>query len=129
MPSRPTTVDLGRRFEAVAERWLRGRGYGILERNVRHGRDEVDLVIRDGDVVAFVEVKGRSDAGGTFGSPLLAVTPRKRARIERVARWWIRTRPPARGYRFDAVSVELRAGGEPGRWLVVHLPDAWRPGI
>lgn len=129
MVSRPTNVTRGRRFEAAAERHLRARGCEILGRNVRHGRDEVDLVIRDGAVVAFVEVKGRSAPAGDFGSPLLAVTPAKRARIERVARWWIRTRPPAGGYRFDAVSVEGLPADEPRRWRVVHLPDAWRPGM
>lgn len=116
----------GRRFEALAARFLTARGYRILERNVRFGRKEVDLVVARDGVVAFVEVKGRSGAGA--GHPLEAITPAKRREVEAVARWWIRSHPPAPGgYRFDAVAVlphpRKRAG-----WRVEHVEDAWRPG-
>jgi putative endonuclease len=118
-------VALGRRFEAAAARYLREAGYRILAQNLRHGHREVDLVVERNGVVAFVEVKGRTGDG--CGHPLEAVTHRKRREVEAVARWWIRQRPPALGYRFDAVSVEAR--GLDGRtWGITHLPDAWRPG-
>lgn len=116
-------VARGRRFEALAEAYLVAEGMTILARNVRFGRREVDLVAEEDGVVVFVEVKGRSGPG--CGHPLEAVTPWKRREVEAVARWWIRTREPAAGYRFDAVGILARDGASPE---VVHLRDAWRPG-
>ena len=119
-----STHDLGRRFEDAAARHLERSGWRILARNVRFRRKEIDLVVRRGDVVAFVEVKGRRGAG--YGHPLEAVTWRKRREIESVAAWWIaRFGEAGVSYRFDAVSVETTPGG---RAVVRHAEDAWRPG-
>jgi putative endonuclease len=120
----PSTHHLGRRFEDAAHDHLLGKGWEVLGRNVRFRRKEIDLVVRRGDLVAFVEVKGRQGAG--FGHPLEAITWRKRREIESVARWWIqRFGAPGFSYRFDAVSVE-RTGS--GALSVTHVEDAWRPG-
>lgn len=118
------THRAGRRFEGVAARHLEARGWRVLARNVRWRRKEIDLVARRGNVVAFVEVKGRS--GPECGHPLEAVTPRKRREVEAVARWWVQ-RHGAEGlvYRFDAVAVET---GTDGRLRVDHVEDAWRAG-
>ena len=81
------THRLGRCFEEAAARWLEARGWTVLGRNVRCHREEVDLIVQRGRVVAFVEVKGRRGRG--YGAPAEAVTWRKRREIEGVARWWI----------------------------------------
>ena len=119
-------VDRGRRYEVAAERFLSGLGYEVLGRNVRFGRKEVDLVVSREGIVAFVEVKGRRDCEA--GHPLAAITPAKQREIEAVARWWVRSHPPAVGYRFDAVSV-LAPSRDPSTWRIAHTPDAWRPGL
>ena len=119
----PSTHELGRRFEDLAARHLTSRGWMILDRNVRFGRREIDLVVRQGDLVAFVEVKGRR--GRAYGNPLEAITWQKRREIQTVAAWWIqRFGRPEWSYRFDAVAVE-RA---PGRVHIEHVEDAWRLG-
>jgi putative endonuclease len=120
-----TAVARGRRFEALAAEALEAQGYRVLARNVRHGSRELDLVVEGpGGVVAFVEVKGRT--GLSWGHPLESIDRRKRRDVETVARWWMRTAPAARGYRFDAVAVEPT--GDPSRpWRILHLADAWRP--
>jgi putative endonuclease len=118
------THRVGRRFEDAAARWLARRGWRVLERNVRFQRREIDLIVRRGSVVAFVEVKGRRGDG--YGHPAEAVTWRKRREIEAVARWWIaRHQEPGVQYRFDVVgaSQDARGGVE-----LTHLEDAWRPG-
>jgi putative endonuclease len=118
------THRIGRRFEDVAAAWLEARGWRIVERNVRFGRKEVDLVMRRGDLVVFVEVKGRR--GGRYGHPLEAITPRKRHEIELVASWWLaRAGDPALRCRFDAVAV---TPGADGGVEIEHVEDAWRPG-
>lgn len=117
------THRLGRGFEQAAARHLEARGWRVLARNVRWRRKEVDLVVRRDEVVAFVEVKGRT--GRECGHPLEAVTRRKRREVESVARWWVeRHGAPGLVYRFDAVAVEQ---GPDGRLRMHHVPDAWRP--
>ncbi|HKK93803.1 MAG TPA: YraN family protein [Longimicrobiales bacterium] len=113
----------GRAFEHLAADHLRRLGYRIVARNVRAGREEIDLVVRNGDVVAFVEVKGRTCVH--HGHPLMAIDRRKRARIARVAREWIgRHGRPGDTYRFDAVAVTRGPQG----WRTHHVADAWRLG-
>ncbi len=114
---------MGRRGEEVAARFLRDRGWRILARNERVGRRELDLVVRKGGVVAFVEVKCRADR--EFGDPLEAITPRKRFHVARAAAEWLRARGVPRGVlvRFDAVRVIWPSGGAAE---VTHIPDAWR---
>jgi len=119
-----STFDRGREFEEVARRFLVERGWTVLGRNVRFGRREIDLIVRRGTTVAFVEVKGRRGSG--YGHPLDAITARKRSEIHKVARWWIlRHGLDGWEYRFDAVAVSGRPGETPS---VEHVQDAWRMG-
>jgi putative endonuclease len=117
-----STHDFGRFCEDLACTALVRDGWRVLHRNFRLGHKEIDLIVRRGATVAFVEVKGRS--GPAFGHPLEAVTASKRREIERVALHWIRWHGRAgEAYRFDAIAVIRR----PGRAAVVeHVEDAWR---
>jgi putative endonuclease len=116
------TKGLGDRGEEIAARFLERAGWTVLDRNFRVGRKEIDLVVRRGDTVAFVEVKSRSGAG--YGHPLEAITWKKRREIHQVAAGWIDRHPmTAVTYRFDAVAVSFRRDGPP---LVEHVEDAWR---
>ncbi|HET6230277.1 MAG TPA: YraN family protein [Longimicrobiaceae bacterium] len=113
---------LGDRGEEIAARHLSAAGWAVLARNFRLGHKEIDLVARRGEVVAFVEVKTRAGLG--FGHPLEAITAKKRREIQQVAGAWIeRNGAPGDTYRFDAVSVLVRGGGEP---VIDHVEDAWR---
>ncbi len=58
----------GRRAEDIAAWWLRLKGYRILARRVRTPFGEVDLVIRRGSSLVFVEVKARLDAASAAAS-------------------------------------------------------------
>ena len=105
--------------EEQAIRYLLSRGWGLVAHRFRVGRAEIDLIVRRGDVVAFVEVKTRR--GEAFGSPFAAVTGPKRRELVKVARAWVdRFGRPADIYRFDCVGVV------DGR--LDHLEDAFRPG-
>jgi len=112
----------GRRAETVAALFLRFLGWRVLARRFTSGRGsgagEVDLVVRRGKVVAFVEVKARA----TVEEALEAVTPAQRARIARGAEARLQKNPDhaEATLRFDVVAVP------PGR-RPVHLADAWRP--
>ncbi len=70
------TGDKGERRTA---RYLMLRGYRILERNFTYGHKEIDVIARRGKVIAFVEVKTRSDSAVL--SPRTAVTRAKQQNI------------------------------------------------
>ena len=76
----------GRTGEQLAVEHLTTEGYTILDRNWRCSIGEIDIVARHGSTTVVVEVKTRSGVG--YGHPLEAVTPRKLARLRRLAGAW-----------------------------------------
>ncbi|MFJ1457006.1 YraN family protein [Nocardia wallacei] len=111
-------LALGAHGEELAARFLRAAGMEIVERNWRCRYGELDLIGREGDVTAFIEVKTRSGVG--FGVPAEAVTFTKQQRIRRLALLWLDEQPgPWRRIRFDVVSVLLVRHREP---VIEHLP-------
>jgi len=114
---------LGLSGERVAIAFLTSCGWSVEAHRFKLGRHDLDLVIRKGSIVAFVEVKTRRSS--SCGSPLEAVHRRKQHDIARVASVWVlRHGRPGDEYRFDLVAVQARGRGEPA---VEHIPDAWRP--
>lgn len=83
MPPPPSTTARGRAGEALAARYLEDRGYVILARNLRVGRDEVDLVALDGATLVCVEVRARR--ANSMVHPFESITATKRARLRRSA--------------------------------------------
>jgi putative endonuclease len=94
------------------------RGYEILERNYRTRYGEIDLVVRGGRALVFVEVKLRR--GTAYGHPLEAVTPRKQARVRLMAEQYL----SERGEEFAATFDELRFDV-----FGILIPGAGRPEI
>jgi putative endonuclease len=92
-------------FEQRALRHYRLRGYRILGPNVWIGGYELDLVVRRGSALAFVEVKSKS--GNRAGDPLEMVGPEKQRRLRQAAEAWLAAHPEAAGLeaRFDVVAV------------------------
>jgi putative endonuclease len=104
-------TTLGKTGEDLACRELRRRGYAILARRYRTRIGEIDIVARDGETVAFVEVRTR--AGDRFGSASESVTAAKRQRVcEMAADYVARMRLEGRPCRFDVVSISM-AGARP----------------
>ncbi len=94
--------------EQRARRHYRLRCYRILGTNVWIGGYEIDLVVRRGRALAFVEVKSKS--GDRVGDPLEMVGPEKQRRLRRAAEAWLAAHPEAVGLeaRFDVVAVRDR---------------------
>jgi putative endonuclease len=112
---------LGSEGEDRAAAHLEKRGYRILERNVRAGGVEIDLVVRRGRLVVFVEVKARRGHG--FGGALGAVDHRKRARLVAGAHAWLREHRHAfTRARFDVVACQVDADGA---WQIHHVEGAF----
>ena len=97
---------LGELGERIAERWLRERGWRIVQRRFRSGHRDIDLVVERDGLVAFVEVKARQ--GDLFGDPVAAVNWQKQKELGRSARVWVaRHGRQDEAYRFDVVGVLL----------------------
>ena len=98
--------------ESLAARAREERGWLILDRRLRIGRLEVDIVARRADVIAIVEVRGRRVDG--WVEPLDSLTYDKRKRLARAARtlWSTRFAKDAsvRLVRIDAAAVTWRDG-------------------
>ena len=108
----------GRRAEAYARWVLRAKGYRVLARNFRHPLGQVDLIVRRGRLLIFVEVKFRADRDtGPY-----AVSPAQWRRISAGASGFVARHPHYAGlvWRFDLFVV----GGN-GRFR--HNKNFWRP--
>jgi putative endonuclease len=104
MSRRGSTTEKGRTAEARAERFLRARGYQILERNARLPEGELDLVaLHAGDLV-FVEVRSRED--DSSGPAEDTIGPAKRRQLARAAGAYLAARRPLfETCRFDVVAI------------------------
>ncbi|GAA3806092.1 YraN family protein [Nocardioides panacisoli] len=97
-------IALGRYGEDVAARYLTGQGLVLLERNWRCAEGELDLVLREGEVLVACEVKTRTSL--VAGTPHEAITDAKLDRLKRLAERWAQERglrPPET--RIDLVAV------------------------
>ena len=97
------TRAAGARVERRALWWYRLRGWRVLGCNVWIAGYELDLIVRRGRRIAFVEVKAKR--GPRFGDPLEMVTPEKQRRIRRAAEAWLAKHPELGGcvVEFDVV--------------------------
>jgi putative endonuclease len=102
--------------ERVALALLVFKGYRLLARRYSGSGGEIDLIVKRGDTIAFVEVKGR----GALDDALTAISAQKRQRFSRAARAWLSRNGWAAGktLRADAVFVA------PRRWPR-HLVSAF----
>ncbi|MGY0505505.1 YraN family protein [Luteimonas sp. e5] len=112
----------GAAVEAAAAQWLQRQGLTPLARNVRYRDGELDLVMRDGDVLVFVEVRYRADAA--FGGAAASIGAAKQRRLIRAAQRFLASEPalarlPAR---FDVIAAE----GDPAAPRLQWLRDAFR---
>ncbi len=111
--------NLGESGERVAALALAQRGYTLLARNYRTRTGEMDLIARDADGLAFIEVRTRR--GNAAGTPEESLTPRKRARLIAVAQEFLQARPEwsNSAWRIDLVAIELDRAGRLARLEII----------
>ena len=108
------TLQTGRWGEGRAAAYLKKeKGMRVLVRNWKQGRDELDLICRQGEVLVFVEVKTRNSA--VAGSGYHAVDRRKKRALRRGCKAYMSQLPKRpRHFRFDIVEVISGSGGQVG---------------
>lgn len=100
---RPPHLAAGREAEDRACAWLRERGLKLLERNFRCRGGEIDLIMRDGDTLVFVEVRYRRN--DRFGGSAVTVDRRKQMRLIAAAHTFLQRSGQRAPCRFDVVAV------------------------
>lgn len=111
----------GRWAERVARDYLTARGLKILESNYRFKGGEIDLIMRDGETIVFVEVRYRRTS--RFGGGAETITRSKRQRVIATARHYLQhtagvSESPCR---FDVVAISNDAPEHDVEWI----PDAF----
>lgn len=100
-----SSASSGARAEQRAEQWLTRRGLHLLVRNYRCRQGEIDLIMKDGNTLVFVEVRLRSRS--EFGSAAASVGHAKQRRLVKAAAHFLAHRPALAqlACRFDVVAM------------------------
>jgi len=98
----------GAQAEQLAAKFLQGHGLKLLHKNYlcRHG--EIDLILQDGDMLVFAEVRLRSRSD--FGGAGISINACKQAKLVRTAQHYLTTLPRIPPCRFDAVLLQTTDG-------------------
>ena len=107
----------GAAAESAAASLLASHGLTLLDANVRYRDGELDLVMRDGGTLVFVEVRFR--ANGHFGGAAASVTPAKQRRLIRAAQRYLAAHPELASLpcRFDVVCADGKTRTTRMEWL------------
>ena len=112
--------SLGAKGEKQARKYLKKKGYNIVENNCRIGGSEIDVIAVKGDFLVFIEVKSRSSI--EWGLPEEFVNERKRSKIISGARLFsVRKKYKDMFIRFDIISVVFTEG----KYRIDHLENAF----
>ena len=118
---KPEHLRRGELGERAAKKHLQKQGLKFLAANFRSERGEIDLIFRDEDCLAFVEVKTRSSED--WSRPAAAVNAERRRRLSQCALDYLKlVKNPAVKIRFDIVEVLL---GDGAVREIRHLPNTF----
>jgi putative endonuclease len=108
------TRATGQLGEKLAQDFLKGRGYQIVETNYRIPDGEIDIIVSKDGVLVFVEVRAKTSR--TFGTPEESVTSRKKQKLVKVAQDYVQRHDiQESSWRIDFIAVELDSHGNPLR--------------
>ena len=119
MPSR----DTGEAAERHALDYLTRQGLKLVVANYRSRFGEIDLILRDGDVLVFAEVRMRKN--NDFGGARASITPTKQARLIKTANQYLTQFPRPPQCRFDAVLLGASNNGAPNSDTIEWIKNAF----
>lgn len=113
--------ERGRQGEDEAVRYLRAKGYRILERNYRSRFGEIDIICEHRGMLIFVEVRAKTS--DRFGEPEESITRQKMDRIRKTAFTYIAEcgDHPRKPIRFDFIGIRL----DPEGARINHIQSAF----
>jgi len=110
------SIKTGNIGESKAAEYLKGIGYSVVEKNYRHKRNEIDLIVKKDELLVFVEVKTRTS--GEVLEGYHAVNASKRRILRSAGQAYLKRYAPvdrALSYRLDVVVVCLTPEGKVGQ--------------
>lgn len=112
---------MGAQAEAAARTFLEGKGFHFLVANYRSRRGEIDLIMRQGELLVFAEVRLRNQT--FFGGAAASVTYHKQQKIIACAKAFLQHHPQLSQLtcRFDVLAMQL-AGSH---WQIEWLSNAF----
>lgn len=115
----------GQSAEKAAERWLTSQGLTPVARNLHLAGGEIDLVMRDGETVVFVEVRHRTR--NDYGDGVESVGASKRRHLTRAAMAFLAGQDEERDGRFDVLAISGPLSGTLGEGQINWVRDAFEP--
>ncbi len=112
-------IDPAAEAESAVAEWLASRGWAIVERNLRLGPGEIDIIACRSGIMAFVEVKLASTGSATMAPE--KIDRRKRSKIAGTAATYLSSKPFGGDCRFDVAVVR----GLPGDFEIDYLENAF----
>ncbi|MFC2102808.1 YraN family protein [Bacteroidota bacterium] len=106
--------ELGKAGEEIAVKFLKEKGFEIIERNYRYGHGEIDIIAKDPEdgFTAFVEVKTRQNLD--YGKPEYAITKSKQKQIRKIAELYLYDKGIEElDCRFDVIAILLKVKDNP----------------
>lgn len=101
----------GDSYEREAEALLQAAGLSLVVRNWHCRFGEIDLIMKDGATLVFVEVRKRGSE--QFGGAIASIGPQKQAKLRRAMEFYLSTLIRTPACRVDAVLFDGRAAGAP----------------
>lgn len=99
--------DIGTLGEFLAEKYIKKQGYIILEKNFNCKMGEIDIIGKDKEHIAFIEVKSRYNTD--YGRPAEAVNYNKKRKLYKTAEFYImKNKLYGFSFRFDVIEILLK---------------------
>lgn len=117
------TKSIGNSGEELAVRYLESLGYEIVARNFHSRYGEIDIIAKNAEYIAYVEVKTRSI--NSYGLPREAVTPQKQQKIIKTAYVFESQHPYELQPRFDVIEIYLKNKSEFAPMKLTHIKAAF----
>ncbi len=115
--------EVGNKGEKLAAKFLKRKGYKIIQRNYKCKLGEIDIIAEQDRTVVFVEVKTRRTQ--EFGPPQYAITTAKKGQISRVALFYIKEkRLVEQTCRFDVIAITFQPESRKPR--IEHIENAFQ---
>ncbi len=120
-----TTLAIGARHEQQALEYLKNSGLTLIEKNFRTRLGELDLIMRDGKTLVFIEVRYRKNT--QFGGPIESVSYQKQQRLLRAAHIYLSQRQQFQNlaYRFDIVGITGTGTDQRIEWIQNAFEDSF----
>lgn len=117
------TCQLGRWGEALAEEYLKSKGYSLITSRWSCRFGEIDLILEHGDFLVFTEVKLRKNA--VFARAGEFVDCRKQQKLRTTASFYLSRYPTDQQPRFDVVEIYAPDGMNTAKPEIVHIENAF----